>query len=262
MPLGGSLAAQEQVRWSLSTGGTLAMGTFGSIQYDKNTLMSNCGLYDVDSICGGAGAGLSIGSELLHPILDNLDFVVSADLHYNPSHSDAKTLVTYTGQYIASYIEYQLLTAGYSKPRCTSSVDHYPSYFDLPIMGGIRYTIGLPKGMSLFLYGSAGVNIRYVSPTQFTFKINYSLGGDNYGGSMRQKMTYGIKGSPAFRIGVGIQFAEQLSFTAAYYYLGKGKVIGKMTTDVIADGAEPNTIDQVVGYVTPTLLALRLTYSY
>lgn len=256
------LIAQNPVHWNVSIGGSFPIGNFGAMSYDKNTLATDCALFDVDMKNGGAGVGLNIGGEMLYALKTNLNLSVSVDVHYNPLNGDAKSYTIAMGNYLADVFKQQILDNGGTSVSLSCSLNKNSTYFNIPLMVGLRYNIPLVKRMRLFAFGNVGINIRVITPLSFTTRTNYMMGGYNYVSNIKETFSYTTEGTFTFRIGAGFQFTDNLSIIASYYYLGAGNIYSKIIAEDMDGHVQPFEQNLELGTVTPMMAVLKLNYSF
>ncbi|MBR1834793.1 MAG: hypothetical protein IJ785_04730 [Bacteroidales bacterium] len=252
--------AQKKSQWSINIGGSFPIGDFAKMEYDKNTLGTDCALFDDKTFCGAASSGLSLGSTVLFPLqFERLSFAVSLDLHYNPLNSNAKSYLTQVSYMIDAGCRQEIANGGGSSITSSCSLDWSGAYYNIPILVGLRYTLPFQNGMSAFAEGNIGYNLRILSPIRFTERISCLYRGQYISFKMKETLSYATKGTVTFRMGVGICFTEKLSLSAFYYYLGKGEVFSTSTVD---DGeSQPSKQSFQLGTLTPMVITLKIGYN-
>lgn len=253
--------AQKKAQWSINIGGSFPIGDFAKMEYNKNTMKTDCALFDENTICGAASSGLSLGSIVLFPLqFERLSFAVSFDLHYNPLNSNAKSCLTQMSKMIDASCRQGIANDGGSSITSSCSLDWSGAYYNIPILVGLRYTLPFQNGMSAFAEGNIGYNLRLLSPIRFTERASCLYRGQYISLKMKETISYATKGAVAFRMGVGICFTEKLSLSAFYYYLGKGDVFSTLSTD---DGeSQPSKQNFQLGTLTPMVITLKLGYNF
>lgn len=257
-----SLQAQKSTTWNVSVGGSFPIGNFTSFSYDPNTLVTNCGLLDIDADGGAASAGLNLGVEALFPMQnDNLSFCLSADLNYNGINSDSKRYLNLLALYIDNSLRNQVQSNGGTSISSSCVVDGTPSYINIPLLVGMRYTMPMKNGMDFFTEGGIGMNLRFVTPIKFTERMNYIHGGYNEVMTIDERLKYAMKGTLAFKLGLGVKFAEKLSLGAYFYYLGAGDVsVTIIAKDPNNSSIQPSEQSEQYGTVNPMMAVVKLSY--
>lgn len=133
----------------------------------------DCALFDIDKKIGGAGTGLNIGGEMLYTLQTNLNLSVSVDVNYSPLNSDAKSYTIAMSNYFAKIFKQQIITNGGTSVTSSCSLNKNSSYFNIPLMVGLRYQKPIGDKMRLYAFGSAGMNIRCITPLKYTIRTNY-----------------------------------------------------------------------------------------
>lgn len=256
------LWAQNPIHWNVSLGGSFPIGNYGIMSYDKNTLTTDCGLFDDDKKNGGAGIGLNIGGELLYTLKTTLNLSVSADVHYNPLNSDAKSYTIAMCNYFQDAFKQQIIDNGGTSVISSCSLDKNTTYLNIPLMVGLHYSIPFEDGMKIFAFGNVGLNIRCITPMRFTIRSNYLMRGYNYVMSIKETFSFSTVGTFAFRMGAGFQFTNNLSIVASYYYLGASKVFAKIIAEDQDSHIQPSEQNIELGTVTPMMVVLKLNYSF
>ena len=259
-----SCFAQNTLSWSASLGGSFPLANFSSMSFDRNTLVSNCGLFDENATCGAASTGFNVGVEAFLPMQkENLQFTFSADLHFNGLNSEAKKFMNILSYYLDETLKEQAQRNGATSIASSCALKRKSAYINVPIMAGMRYTKPLESGMDFFVEGGVGVNLRFIQPMLFIEKMNYFQGGHYYEFNISEKYRYSAKGTVAFRLGAGLRFTENLSLSAYYYYLGKGDVSSTIIAKDLDDrSAQPTEGNVQLGYVNPMLAVVKLGYSF
>ncbi|MCQ2326783.1 MAG: PorT family protein [Bacteroidales bacterium] len=254
--------AQNKTSWSIGAGVSLPVGTFSRMTYDQNTLSTDCGLMDKNANCGAATTGLNIELESLIPMHNkNLYFTISADFNYNEFNSEGKDFINCMAAYFDNMFRIQFESYGATIISSSCAVHGRPSYFNIPLLVGLRYTKNISIGMPFFAEGGVGINMRFVTPMKFYERIRYQDSGYYYDVDMEEKFTYDMKSTLAFRIGVGLGFTEKISLSAYYYYLGKGDVsCAILAKDPTDSSIQPSEQSLQLGTVNPMMLVFKLNY--
>ena len=257
-----SIQAQNSTTWNVSVGGSFPIGDFASFSYDPNTLVTNCGLMDEDANGGGASAGFNLGFEALLPMQnDNLSFCLSADLNYNGFNSDGKRFLNLSASYFDNTLRNQVQSSGGTSVSSSWVVNGTPSYINIPLLVGMRYTMPMKNSMDFFAEGGIGMNLRIVTPIKFTERMNYLYGGYYQEITIDERFKFAMKGTLAFRLGLGVKFAEKLSLGAYYYYMGTGDVFVTITAkDPNNSSIQPSEQSAQYGTVNPMMAVVKLSY--
>lgn len=257
-----SVQAQNSTTWNVSVGGSFPIGDFTSFSYDPNTLVTNCGLMDIDANGGAASAGFNLGVEALFPMQDdNLSFSLSADLNYNGINSDGKRYLNLVASYLDNTLRNQVQSNWGTSVSSSCVVDGTPSYLNIPLLAGMRYTMPMKNGMDFFAEGGIGMNLRLVTPIKFIERMNFLYGGYYEEMTIDARYKYAMKGTLAFKLGVGVKFAEKLSLGAYYYYLGAGDVSGTIIAKDANDSSiQPSEQSAQYGTVNPMMAVVKLCY--
>ena len=256
------LMAQNPVHWNVSIGGSFPIGNYGAMSYDKNTLATDCALFDVDKKNGGAGLGLNIGGEILYALKTNLNLSISADVYYNSLNSNAKSYTIAMSNYFADVFKQQIIDNGGTSVSSSCSLNRNSTYFNIPLMVGLQYSIPLGDRVNIYAFGNIGMNIRCITPMKYTTRTNYMMGGYNYVMNIKETFSYSTEGTFAFRIGAGFQFTSNLSIVASYYHLGTGNVFAKIKAEDMDGHIQPSEQNQELGTITPMMAVLKICYSF
>lgn len=257
-----SVQAQNNTTWNVSVGGSFPIGNFTSFSYDPNTLVTNCGLMDINANGGAASLGFNVGIETLFPMQnDKLSFTISADINHNGINSDCRRYLTLVASYLDNTLRNQIQSSGGTSVSSSCVVDRSPSYINIPMLAGMRYTIPLKNGMDFFAEGGVGMNLRIVTPLVFTERANCLYGGYYEEMTIDTKYKYAMKGTLAFRLGLGLRFAEKLSLAAYYYYMGTGDASVNVTAKDPNDSSiQPVEQSAQYGTVNPMMAVVKLSY--
>ena len=259
-----SLSAWSQTKpiWNVSVGGAFPIGKFTSFSYDPNTLATTCGFLDENVNGGAASLGFNLGIEALVPLQNpKLSFTLSADFNYNGVNSECKKYLNLSAEYIDNTLRSQVQREGGSSINSSCVVERTPSYLNIPILAGLRYTMPINDAMDFFAECGIGANLRIITPIKLMERISYLYGGYYYKMSIDEQFKYSMKGSLAFRLGAGVRFTEKLSLSAYYYYLGAGDVsstiIAKDPTD---NSSQPSEKSLQLGTINPMIAVVKLSY--
>lgn len=257
-------ATQAQVKptWNVSVGGSFPLGNFTSFSYDPNTLVTNCGIMDEDANGGAASTGINLGIGALYPTkTENLSFAISADFNYNGINGEAKKYVNLIASYLDATLRSQVESSGGTSVSSSCAVKGRPSYFNIPIVAGLKYNVPMNNGMVFFAEGGVGLNMRFITPITLYERMNYLDGGYYYEMNIDERYKYPMKGSLAFRLGAGIRFAEKLSLGAYYYYMGSGDVSATVIAKDPKDSSiQPSEQSMQLGTINPMMAVVRLSY--
>lgn len=259
-----SLSAWAQTKpiWNVSVGGTFPIGKFSSFSYDPNTMVTTCGFLDENVNGGAASLGFNLGIEALVPLQNHkLSFTISADFNYNGVNSDSKKYLNLAAEYLDNTFRSQVQRDGGSSINSSCVVERTPSYINIPILAGLRYTMPLNDGMDFFAECGIGANLRFITPIKLMERISYLYGGHYFKMSIEEQFKYSMKGSLAFRLGAGVKFTEKMSLSAYYYYLGAGDV----SSTIIAQDPNDNTSlpsekNLQLGTINPMIAVVKLSY--
>ena len=253
-----ALQAQNSRCWVISAGGSFPVGKFAAFSYDPNTLESSCGIMDYEAFDGGAATGINIGIETFSPIInDNLFFTMSADFCFNSLNDDAKKHINLVASYFDMYYHNQLQSRVAGTVYSSCAVKRKPSYFNFPILAGLRYAIPI-NNMVLSAEAGAGMNLRFISPIVFRQYLSHPS--NEF--TMDIKYQYSMKGTLAFRLGADLRFTEKLSLAAYFYYLGKSDVFVRVSSKVRNNNSiQPSETTTQFGSVSPMMAVVKLCYS-
>lgn len=221
----GEIFAQKD-GFSLHLSGVFPNGKFGEFDEVNNDGEKRIGaLFNEQSKTGAAGTGFGLGFKYQFsiPQIENLRFLIGAEVMWNPLNSDAK-------DYIDEIIETQKAenqTADYMDVNTT-----LPNYLNIPLMAGLNYSFGLTDKVKL--YGEFGIGLNVRIATKFMLE-NEERGSfwDEYGyyyeyaGSSEITYKYDNATSFAYQLGVGVLF-DKVSIGLHWYNLGSVKVKGEM----------------------------------
>lgn len=149
----GEIFAQKD-GFSLHLSGVFPNGKFGEFDEVNNDGEKRIGaLFNEQSKTGAAGTGFGLGFKYQFsiPQIENLRFLIGAEVMWNPLNSDAK-------DYIDEIIETQKAknqTADYMDINTT-----FPNYLNIPLMAGLNYSFGLTDKVKLYGEFGIGLNIR------------------------------------------------------------------------------------------------------
>lgn len=256
--------AQNKLNWSASVGGSFPIGAFANMTYDPNTLVSDCGIFDENVNCGAASTGFNFGVEAMLPMkTEKLSFTFSVDILYNGMNSVAKKYLNIMAAYVDNSFRQEMQSSGVTTVSSSCVVSGKPAYLNIPLMIGFKYDIPLNSEMKLFAEGGVGANIRFITPIKLTERASYTSGGYYDEITVVETFNYATKGSFAFRVGAGLKFAENLSLSAYYYYIGEGDVSTILTARVQGDNSlQPAQQSMQFGYVNPMMIVAKLGYDF
>lgn len=259
-----SVHAQTNKTWIVSIGGSFPIGNYSSFSYDPNTLITSCGLLDAGASGGAASTGLNFGIEALFPMQnDKINFTLSADFHYNGLNGESKSYLNLAASYIDNALRNQIQSSGGASVSSSCVVNSTPSYINIPLLVGMRYTMPMNNGMDFFAEAGAGMNLRFVTPLVLTERMSYLYGGYHEKMTIETRYKYAMKGTMAFRLGAGVRFAEKLSLGAYYYYMGKGDVSVIVVSKELNDSSiQPSEQSAQYGTVNPMMAVIRLSYYF
>lgn len=261
-----SVNAQKKFVWNINLGGSFPVGAFSKFNYNSTNLSSDWGLFD-ENINGGAAVGFNVGAEVIFPIKnENIGLFLSADLHYNGVKSDVKVYLTDACNYLADIWGQQLIDAGEYLQSSTFTFDKTPTYFNVPILAGVRYSFGISDEMKLFAEAGIGLNIRKITSWQLKGKIKYIFSDYSEESWIKTNDTFSYETSStfAFKIVAGINLTNAIFISANYYYLGAGDVTIKVTDETSAEYVASRTASQYMKLktITPTMFVIKLGYSF
>lgn len=179
--------AENYNRFSIKFGGTMPMGSFGSLV--KVSGSYTCGLFNYNKVSGGAKFGWNGGLSYSYNIGDEkgLGVVVAADFIYNGLKEDLR-----------DYDEEIL-----------------PNYMQAPLTLGVGYTYTVVDEM-LDVYGEAGAGMCYRMISDYDCDV---LG-------LKENISYNSTFSFAYRAGLGIIVADHITIGVDYYGLGSPQISG------------------------------------
>lgn len=255
--------AQNKTDWNVSLGGSFPIGKFGDFSYDPNTLVSDCGLMDEYMSGGAASTGFNVGVEALFPRQnEKLSFTLSADIHYNSLNSGAKKFMNVMASVLDYSLQNQVASNGGISISSSCVVDGKASYINVPLLAGLRYTMPMNNGKSFYAEGGVGVNLRFVTPIIFIERMNYLAGDYYYEMNIEERFKYSMKGTLAFRVGLGMNFEDKLSLSAYCYYLGSGDVSATIVAKELTDSSiQPSEQSMQLGTVCPLMAVAKLSFN-
>lgn len=139
----GEIFAQKD-GFSLHLSGVFPNGKFGEFDEVNNDGEKRIGaLFNEQSKTGAAGTGFGLGFKYQFsiPQIENLRFLIGAEVMWNPLNSDAK-----------DYIENEVMEEDVNTAL--------PNYLNIPLMAGLNYSFGLTEKVKL--YGELGLGLIYV----------------------------------------------------------------------------------------------------
>lgn len=222
----GEIFAQKD-GFSLHLSGVFPNGKFGEFDEVNNDGEKRIGaLFNEQSKTGAAGTGFGLGFKYQFPIpqIENLRFLIGAEIMWNPLNSDAK-------DYIDEIIETQKAenqTADYMDVNTT-----LPNYLNIPLMAGLNYSFGLTEKVKLYGELGLGLNIRIATKFMLENEERGSIYDGyyyyDYAGRSEVTFKYDNATSFAYQLGVGVLF-DKVSIGLHWYNLGSVKVKGEMTS--------------------------------
>lgn len=199
----GEIFAQKD-GFSLHLSGVFPNGKFGEFdEVNNNDEMKRVGaLFNEQSKTGAAGTGFGLGFKYQFPIpqIENLRFLIGAEVMWNPLNSDAKDCID------------EIIETEMGEDVNTT----LPNYLNIPLMAGLNYSFGLTEKVKL--YGELGLGLNVRIATKFMF--------DNEEDGATIK--YDNATSFAYQLGVGVLF-DKVSIGLHWYNLGSVKVKGEVT---------------------------------
>lgn len=253
--------AQNNMRWSLNVGSSFPLGNYANMDYDGTNLTSDWALFEEDTKCGGASTGINWGIEALIPLQDErFSITIIGDFHIAHLNATAKSYLAAVGQGLVNTIVQQTINAGASQARAECTRTKEPSYINLPIMAGVRYTIPFSNGMSCYADGGIGYNFKRISPLELKIKSDYVYGGIMYNTTEKLTLSYSTNNSFAFRLGGGLNFRNNISISAYYYYLGGADVSSHVRMEDSDGGVQTQTYHS--GTITPMMFVLKIGYTF
>ena len=222
----GEIFAQKD-GFSLHLSGVFPNGKFGEFDEVNNDGEKRIGaLFNEQSKTGAAGTGFGLGFKYQFsiPQIENLRFLIGAEVMYNPLNSDAK-------DYIDEIIETQKAenqTADYMDVNTT-----LPNYLNIPLMAGLNYSFGLTEKVKLYGELGLGLNIRIATKFMLENEERGSIDDGyyyyDYAGRSEVTLKYDNTTSFAYQLGIGLLF-DKVSIGLHWYNLGSVKVKGEMTS--------------------------------
>lgn len=258
-------AQNNKIKWAINTGVSVPMGSFSHMQYDANTGITDCGLFDKNNN-GGATAGFNIGAKMLFPTKsERLSILMSFDIHYNGVNSNVNSFLSLFCNQLATMWGEGLGT-GEVLLSSTCNLDKHPYYLNIPLMLGLNYNYPISNGMKFFGEFGAGLNVRYISTWELVGiqKYIFANGSEDTWMQVKESFSYETAKTLAFKIGVGMYFTENLHFSVFYSLLGKGDVATNIEETWSAEYVQPNTYNQYLqlGSVSPSILSFNIGYTF
>lgn len=128
----GEVFAQKD-GFSLHLSGVFPNGKFGEFdEVNNNGEMKRVGaLFNEQSKTGAAGTGFGLGFKYQFPIpqIENLRFLIGAEVMWNPLNSDAKDCID------------EIIETEMGEDVNTT----LPNYLNIPLMAGLNYSFGLTE---------------------------------------------------------------------------------------------------------------------
>lgn len=200
----GEIFAQKD-GFSLHLSGVFPNGKFGEFdEVNNNDEMKRVGaLFNEQSKTGAAGTGFGLGFKYQFPIpqIENLRFLIGAEVMWNPLNSDAKDCID------------EIIETEMGEDVNTT----LPNYLNIPLMAGLNYSFGLTEKVKL--YGELGLGLNIRIATKFMFE------NEEEGVTVK----YDNATSFAYQLGVGVLF-DKVSIGLHWYNLGSVKVKGEVTS--------------------------------
>lgn len=198
-----TVSAQENIVYG---GLGLPQGKFGGDDAKES-------MYLADKSEGSAGLGLNVGFKMLQPISPELSWFISGDIFYNGLNSDVKE-------------EWEDAI-----DKADGELVSTPSYLNIPVMGGVNYTVADMGNMSIFAEAGIGFNARLITKGEYNEKVTY--GTDTYKLEVTEEFdnSFGL----AFQLGAGVKINDQFIIGLNYYKLGSDKVKGKAKYEIDGD---------------------------
>lgn len=261
-----TICAQTKISWNITAGTSLPIGSFAKMDYDHNTGVTDCALFDSDKN-GGASIGINAGISALIPLKsDKISAFLSADIHYNGVNSNTKSYLSDICNLLANNWGQSIINGGDHLLSSYCTLDRKPSYFNIPIMIGIHYCSPLSNGMKLFGECGLGLNMIFIQSWKLTGvqKYIFSSYSEDTWLQVNEVFSYESNSAFAFKIGTGLFISDNLFLSVYYYYLGKSDVSCKIESTWSGEYVSPNTSSQYMnlGTVTPSILSVKLGYSF
>lgn len=236
-------AVEAQGHFSLRLGGNFPTGKFADASGDFSSGNPiNWGLQD-NSKKGGAGIGVIVGGQFKYDIasVKGLGVLVSVDGMYNSLNSD-----------VTDYYDDMVDALDNSTTEFSVTL---PTYFNIPIMAGLGYTLKATNNISVFAEAALGANIRIITnyvETSYTSMTNYEVIATS---------EYNTATTFAYRLGAGIMLNEKYSISVDYYSLGMAKAEGTAYTEI--NGKEQSNAPKFkAGKITPANVAIRFGINF
>jgi opacity protein-like surface antigen len=168
-------------------GAAFPMGDFGEEDID-------------DDDAGNAGPGLNIGGKYIYPLNENgLSLFGGLDLMYNSLKSDYRDDL---------------------EDEFGSEVEHkFYKYINIPVMGGLNYSIKANDQISLF--GEVGLGVNFVKLTNWTMEVD----------NEEMEATFDSSTKFAYKLGGGLLLDGGYSIAIHYFALGDHKIKGEIDYD-------------------------------
>jgi hypothetical protein len=192
---------------SLHAGPAFATGDFGDGDFTNSNKTS------------GAGVGLNVGGKFVNTLNDKgLGLFLSGELNYNGLNSDAQDF-------------FDKLVDGADVT--------YMKFINVPLMGGLNFTI--PANDKVSLFGEAGLGLDILKVTDMTFSAN---GNDAV-------MSFEMSTALGFKFGGGLIIDDKYIISLHYNTLGEHKIKSSLKAD--GDTQDQGTMKREV-----TILALTI----
>ncbi|MEM6629749.1 MAG: outer membrane beta-barrel protein [Bacteroidota bacterium] len=199
------LLSHAQGSLRLQIGPTFATGDFG----DDNIL--------ADNDAGGAGIGLGVGIQYLHPLsVEGLSLFGSLNINHFELKNDVKDDL---------------------ESRAINNADvTIGRYFSIPLAAGLSYQFEIEGNVALFTH--FGLALNFLKLTSIIYETN----------TVETSFNYDVSSTVGAKIGVGIFLNESLFVELNYYGLGEHDLDGEIENTGQQDSRFDG--DQKVGYFT------------
>lgn len=237
----GEVFAQKD-GFSLHLSGVFPNGKFGEFDEKLGTdgFQRACTVFHNKSETGAAGTGFGLGFKYQFPIpqIENLRFLIGAEVMWNPLSADAKDYM----DEILETAKAENETAVYMDVNTT-----FPNYLNIPLMAGLNYSFGLTEKVKL--YGELGLGLNIRIATKFMFE------NEEEGATIK----YDNATSFAYQLGVGVLF-DKVSIGLHWYNLGSVKVKGEVISwdDYYGSESESFTFKEL----STSMLTLKVGFHF
>ena len=176
---------------------------------------------DENGRSGGAGLGLNFGVQYVYPLSTNgLGLFVGADITYNP-----------LGKSIRDDIE-----DGYDADTDIT----FPKYLNIPLSGGLHYTLKVNDKVSLF--GKGGLAVNFLKVTNWKEE-------DSGLDDLVEK--YDLATKLGYTLGGGLVLNDKIELGITYMGIGKHEFDGEREEG--SNDEKINDLEVEVGYTTFTI---------